>query len=102
MLRAGNACSVKTALVQPQFLTVREEQRRQLEFSSLGVSESRLLLSLTERAEVFRKEALETRTMDEKRGKQKRRDRVSKTHSGAKTKVRLAICLLHVYLPYPQ
>ena len=39
-----------------------------------------------ENAEVFRKEELEPRAMDEKRGKQKRRDRVSK-HSSSKSKV---------------
>jgi hypothetical protein len=41
-----------------------------------------------ESTEVFRKEELRTRAMDEKRGKQKRRDRVfkTKTHNSAKTK----------------
>jgi DNA polymerase sigma len=43
-----------------------------------------------ESTEVFRKEELRTRAMDEKRGKQKRRDRVfkTKTHNSAKTKVK--------------
>lgn len=55
------------------------------------VSQLRLVCALApENAEVFRKETLQTRGMDEKRGKQKKRDRVSKTvsQSSSKSKVR--------------
>ena len=50
-------------------------------------------------AEVFRKEDLEiNKSMDEKRGKQKRRDRVLKSKSSSKTKVWFAVlqCLLYL------
>ena len=45
--------------------------------------------AVSENAEVFRKETLQSKVMDEKRGKQKRRDKVSKTKSqnASKSKV---------------